>query len=61
MYEDQSRWTDAALKAHVVATLKRQHPDVAHKITVRVKYLPTKIKELPQNLLRTGDLQNIMQ
>eukprot|EP01046_Picozoa_sp_COSAG06_P000797 COSAG06_NODE_23_length_33072_cov_44.622327_15_plen_593_part_00 len=35
VYEDRTRWTDAALKAHVVSVLKRQHPDLADKITVR--------------------------
>ena len=36
VYEDQRRWTDTALQAHVVAVLKKQHPDLAHKITVCV-------------------------
>ena len=43
VYEDQRRWTDASLKAHVVAVLKKQHPDLAHKITVRVHPLFTKL------------------
>lgn len=36
VYEDINRWSDAALKAHIVSVLKKQHPDVAHTITVRV-------------------------